>query len=85
MATVGGVIPNSTTLLGLDANDPVLSVANAAAAKSWFVPNTPKESELESQNVYTSMLAEIMSGQQSVAAGDGGGRPASRHHPERLI
>ena len=67
MATVGGVIPNSTTLLGLDANDPVLSVANAAAAKSWFVPNTPKESELESQNVYTSMLAEIMSGQQSVA------------------
>ena len=43
MATVGGVIPNSTTLLGLDADDPVLSVANAAAAKSWFVPNTPKE------------------------------------------
>ncbi len=67
MATVGGVIPNSTTLLGLDANDPVLSVANAAAAKSWFVPNTPKEAELESQNVYTSMLAEIMTGQQSVA------------------
>ncbi len=67
MATVGGVIPNSTTLLGLDANDPVLSVANAAAAKSWFVPNTPKEGELESQNVYTSMLAEIMTGQESVA------------------
>ena len=67
MATVGGVIPNSTTLLGLDASDPVLSVANAAAAKSWFVPNTPKEGNLESQNVYTSMLAEIMTGQQSVA------------------
>lgn len=67
MATVGGVIPNSTTLLGLQAENPVLNAAAQAATDSWFTPNTPKEATLESQNVYTDMLAEIFTGQMTVA------------------
>jgi N,N'-diacetylchitobiose transport system substrate-binding protein len=68
MATVGGVIPNSTTLLGLNAENPVLNTANQAATTSWFTPNTPQESTLESQNVYENLLGAIFSGQQSVSA-----------------
>src|SRR5207245_11231520 len=41
LAVQGGVIPNSTTLLNLHASDPVLSVADAAAARSCFVPTCP--------------------------------------------
>jgi N,N'-diacetylchitobiose transport system substrate-binding protein len=67
MATVGGVIPNTTTLLGLQAANPVLNTANQAATNSWFTPNTPKEATLESQNVYTDLLGSIFSGQASVS------------------
>jgi N,N'-diacetylchitobiose transport system substrate-binding protein len=66
MATVGGVIPNSTTLLNLQAQNPVLNAAAQAATNSWFTPNTPKEASLESQNVYTDMLANIFTGKMSV-------------------
>ncbi len=68
MATVGGVIPNSTTLLGLQTQNPPLNTAAQAAKTSWFTPNTPKEATLENNNVYENLLGAIFSGQQSASA-----------------
>ncbi|HXZ99766.1 MAG TPA: extracellular solute-binding protein [Candidatus Binatia bacterium] len=68
MATVGGVIPNSTTLLGLQAENPPLNTAAQAAQTSWFTPNTPQEATLENNNVYENLLGAIFSGQQSASA-----------------
>jgi len=67
LAVQGGVIPNSTTLLNLHASDPVLSVADAAAARSWFVPNSPNWAAVESNNILQDMLAKIFTGRASVA------------------
>src|SRR6267143_2043751 len=67
LAVQGGVIPNSTTLLNLHASDPVLSVADAAAARSWFVPNSPNWASVESNNILQDMLAKIFTGRASVA------------------
>ena len=61
------MIPNSTTLLNLHASDPVLSVADAAAARSWFVPNSPNWASVESNNILQDMLAKIFTGRASVA------------------
>jgi maltose-binding protein MalE len=63
----GGVIPNSTTLLNLHASDPVLSVADKAAARSWFVPNSPNWGAVESNNILQDMLAKIFTDKASVA------------------
>ncbi len=68
MATVGGVIPNSTTLLGLQTQNPPLNTAAQAAKTSWFTPNTPNEATLESNNLYENLLGAIFSGQQSASA-----------------
>jgi N,N'-diacetylchitobiose transport system substrate-binding protein len=67
LAVQGGVIPNSTTLLTLHASDPVLSVADKAAARSWFVPNSPNWAAVESNNILQDMLAKIFTGKASVA------------------
>lgn len=67
LATQGGVIPNTTTLLSLHASDPILSVADKAAAKSWFVPATPNWASVESGNILQDMLAKIFTGGASVA------------------
>ena len=68
LAVQGGVIPNSTTLLNLHASDPILSVADAAAAKSWFVPNSPNWASVESANIPQDMLAKIFTGQATIGA-----------------
>jgi N,N'-diacetylchitobiose transport system substrate-binding protein len=67
LATTGGVIPNSTSLLSLHAGNPVLSVFDAAAKNSRSTPNSPKWGDVESGTVLQDMLVSIFSGKKSVA------------------
>jgi len=67
LATTGGVIPNSTSLLTLHAKDPVLSVFDVAAKNSRSTPSTPKWANVESGTVLQDMLVSIFSGKKSVA------------------
>ena len=67
LATTGGVIPNSTSLLTLHAKDPVLSVFDVAAKNSRSTPATPKWANVESGTVLQDMLVSIFSGKKSVA------------------
>jgi N,N'-diacetylchitobiose transport system substrate-binding protein len=71
LATEGGVIPNSTDLLDLHADDPVLSVFDAAAKNSRFTPATPKWANVESSTILQDMLVSIFSGRSSVAEATG--------------
>lgn len=66
LATTGGVIPNSTTLLDLHAKDPILSVFDAAAKNSRSTPATPKWANVESSTILQDMLVSIFSGSKSV-------------------
>jgi N,N'-diacetylchitobiose transport system substrate-binding protein len=66
LATVGGVIPNSTSLLDLHAKDPILSVFDAAAKNSRSTPATPKWANVESSTILQDMLVGIFSGQKSI-------------------
>jgi N,N'-diacetylchitobiose transport system substrate-binding protein len=68
MATVGGVIPNSTSLLNLQAENPPLNTAAQAAKTSWFTPNSPQEATVEDDNIYADLLGAIFSGQQTASA-----------------
>ena len=67
MATVGGVIPNATTLLNLHADDPYLSVFDATAKNSRFTPTSPNWANVESANILPDMLVSIFTGRASVA------------------
>ncbi len=67
LATVGGVIPNRTTLLDLHAKDPILSVFDAAAKNSKFTPATPKWANVESSTILQDMLVAIFSDKKTVA------------------
>lgn len=57
------VIPNTTSLLSLLGDSPFAK----AAQESWFVPTAPNWADVESQNVLQTMLANIMTGKQSIA------------------
>src|SRR6266536_31803 len=65
MATVGGVIPNTTSLLGLGTG--LNTVFFSAAKNSRFVPNSQNWASVESANVLPDMLVKIFTRQQSVA------------------
>jgi N,N'-diacetylchitobiose transport system substrate-binding protein len=67
MATVGQVIPNSTTLLDLNKDQPLLGTFATAAKNSKFVPNSPNWANVESGNVLPDMLVSIFTGKASVA------------------
>jgi N,N'-diacetylchitobiose transport system substrate-binding protein len=67
MATVGGVIPNSTTLLDLHADDPYLSVFDATAKNSRFTPTSPNWANVEAANVLPDMLVSIFTERASIA------------------
>jgi N,N'-diacetylchitobiose transport system substrate-binding protein len=67
MATVGGVIPNATTLLDLHADDPYLSVFDATAKNSRFTPTSPNWANVEAANVLPDMLVSIFTERSSVA------------------
>jgi N,N'-diacetylchitobiose transport system substrate-binding protein len=67
MATVGQVIPNTTTLLGTNKDQPLLGTFAAAAKNSKFVPSSPNWANVESGNVLPDMLVSIFTGKASVA------------------
>ena len=67
MATVGGVIPNSTTLLSLHQSDPYLSVFDSTAKNSRFTPTSPNWANVEAANILPDMLVSIFTGRASIA------------------
>jgi hypothetical protein len=60
MATVGGVIPNTTSLLNLGTG--LNAIFYAAAKNSRFVPNSQNWASVESANVIPDMLVSIFTG-----------------------
>ena len=66
MVTVGGVIPNTTSLVSLSSG---LPAKFAAAAKvSRFTPNSPNWANVESANVLQDMLVAIFTGKSTIPA-----------------
>ncbi len=66
MATVGGVIPNTTSLLNLGTG--LNAVFYAAAKNSRFVPNSQNWASVESANVIPDMLVSIFTGKTQLPA-----------------
>ena len=65
MATVGGVIPNTTSMLSLGTG--INATFYNAAKNSKFVPNSENWANVENANVLPDMLVKIFTNQQSVA------------------
>jgi N,N'-diacetylchitobiose transport system substrate-binding protein len=63
-----GVIPNTTSLVRLHANNPKLAPFANAAKSSWFVPTAPNWANVESAQVLQNMLSRILTGRASVPA-----------------
>jgi N,N'-diacetylchitobiose transport system substrate-binding protein len=57
-----GVIPNTTTLLSLKADDPSFK----ASQKSWFVPTSKNWASVEGQRILQNTLVDISTGKKSV-------------------
>jgi N,N'-diacetylchitobiose transport system substrate-binding protein len=68
LATAGGVIPNTTTLVSINASKPQLAPFAEAAKSSWFVPTSPKWVNVESANVLQNMLVSIFTNRSTVQA-----------------
>src|SRR5256884_6613111 len=65
MVTVGGVIPNSTSLVSLSSGLPAIFAA--AAKNSRFTPNSPNWANVESANVLQDMLVSIFTNKSSIS------------------
>jgi N,N'-diacetylchitobiose transport system substrate-binding protein len=61
-----GNIPNTTTLVKINASKPTLGPFAQAAKYSWFVPAAKNWANVENANVLQSMLSKIISGHASV-------------------
>jgi N,N'-diacetylchitobiose transport system substrate-binding protein len=66
MATVGGVIPNTTSLLSLGTG--INATFYGAAKNSKFVPNSQNWANVENANVLPDMLVKIFTKQQDIPA-----------------
>jgi N,N'-diacetylchitobiose transport system substrate-binding protein len=75
LATAGKVIPNTTSLVRLHANNPQLSPFARASQSSWFVPSAKNWVNVENSRVIRTMLVRILSGRYSV---EGEAKKASR-------
>jgi N,N'-diacetylchitobiose transport system substrate-binding protein len=64
MVTVGGVIPNTTSLVSLSSGLPAIFAS--AAKNSRFTPNSPNWANVESANVLQDMLVSIFTGKASI-------------------
>jgi N,N'-diacetylchitobiose transport system substrate-binding protein len=64
MVTVGGVIPNTTSLVSLSSGLPAIFAA--AAKNSRFTPNSPNWANVESANILQDMLVSIFTGRASI-------------------
>src|SRR5437867_8325704 len=69
MATVGGVIANTTSLLGLGTG--LNQVFFGAAKNSRFVPNSKNWASVENANVLPDMLVKIFTKQQTIPEATG--------------
>jgi N,N'-diacetylchitobiose transport system substrate-binding protein len=65
MVTVGGVIPNTTSLVSLSSGLPAIFAS--AAKNSRFTPNSPNWANVESANVLQNMLVSIFTGKSSIS------------------
>src|SRR5437660_11168370 len=65
MATVGGVIPNTTSMLSLGTG--INATFYGAAKNSRFVPNSPNWASVENANIIPDMLVSIFTGKASIA------------------
>jgi N,N'-diacetylchitobiose transport system substrate-binding protein len=65
MATVGGVIPNTTSMLNLGTG--INAVFYGAAKNSRFVPNSQNWASVENANVLPDMLVKIFTKQMPIA------------------
>lgn len=66
MATVGGVIPNTTSMLSLGTG--INGIFFNAAKNSRFVPNSQNWASVENANVLPDMLVKIFTGQAAIPA-----------------
>ena len=66
LATVGKVIPNTTTLTSLHSRNPQLAPFANAAKASWFIPTAPNWVQVENARVLQSMLQSIFTGRATV-------------------
>jgi N,N'-diacetylchitobiose transport system substrate-binding protein len=64
MATVGGVIPNTTSMLNLGTG--LNGIFYSAAKNSKFVPNSENWASVENANVLPDMLVKIFTKQQAI-------------------
>jgi N,N'-diacetylchitobiose transport system substrate-binding protein len=64
MVTVGGVIPNTTSLVSLSSGLPAIFAA--AAKNSRFTPNSPNWANVESANVLQDMLVSIFTSKSTI-------------------
>jgi len=65
MVTVGGVIPNTTSLVSLSSGLPAIFAA--AAKNSRFTPNSPNWANVESANILQDMLVSIFTNKSSIS------------------
>ncbi len=63
-----GNIPNTTSLVSLNASNPQLAPFAQAAKFSWFVPTTPNWANVENADILQNMLVSIFTGHKSVKA-----------------
>lgn len=68
LATVGKVIPNTTSLATVHSANPQLAPFANAAKSSWFVPTSPNWVKVESANVLQNMLVSIFTGRSTIQA-----------------
>jgi N,N'-diacetylchitobiose transport system substrate-binding protein len=66
LATVGKVIPNTTSLASVHAGNPQLAPFAEAAKASWFVPTAPGWANVESARVLQNMMTAIFTGRKTV-------------------
>ncbi|MGH3260506.1 MAG: extracellular solute-binding protein, partial [Trebonia sp.] len=64
---LAGNIPNTTSLVKINAAKPTLAAFARAAANSWFVPAAKNWANVENANVLQSMLSKILSGHESIS------------------
>jgi N,N'-diacetylchitobiose transport system substrate-binding protein len=68
LTSAAGVIPNTTSLAGVNASKPQLAPFAQAAKASWFVPTAPNWANVENAQVLQNMLASILTGRSTVEA-----------------
>jgi N,N'-diacetylchitobiose transport system substrate-binding protein len=68
LTSAAGVIPNTTSLVNINASKPTLAPFARAATSSWFVPTAPNWVNVENAQTLQNMLAEIFTGRRTVRA-----------------